>query len=143
MAVPIVYSDRYELDLGGHVWPITKYRLIAQRLTHEHLIHPDSLVEPERCSWEDLALVHTAEYLTKIRDGTLSADEILTMELPWSAELADRFRLMVGGTCLAADLILVMSASSFIGIETTLISKRSTAFNLRTPSSENSWSSGM
>lgn len=112
---PVVYSDRYELDLGGHVWPITKYRLIARRLVDDRLIDADSLLEPSPCSWDELSLVHTPEYLTKIRSGTLSADEILTMELPWSADLAERFRLMVGGTCLAAGLALERGAAVHLG----------------------------
>jgi acetoin utilization deacetylase AcuC-like enzyme len=67
------------------------------------------------CSWEDLALVHTSAYLTKIRAGTLSAQEILTLELPWSADLAARFRLMVGGTCLAADRAVEQGLAVHLG----------------------------
>ena len=39
-----VYSDRYQIDLGLHVFPTAKYRLIAERLSQR----PDiTLVEPE------------------------------------------------------------------------------------------------
>jgi acetoin utilization deacetylase AcuC-like enzyme len=58
-------------------------------------------VEPVEASWEDLALVHTAEYLDKLRSNTLTAEDIATLELPWQPALADAFRLMVGGTCAA------------------------------------------
>ena len=102
----IVYSRHYEVDLGGHVWPIAKYRLIAARLTDAGHIHRASFVEPEPCSWEDLALVHTPEYLDKVRHGRLSEAEIQTLELPWIPELVDGFRLMTGGTCRAAELAL-------------------------------------
>jgi acetoin utilization deacetylase AcuC-like enzyme len=96
VSVQIIYSPRYELDLGSHVWPTSKYRLIAERLH-------GPFVEPVPCSWEDLALVHTPEYLHKIRKNTLSGDEIRTLELPWWPELGDGFRLMTGGTCAAAE----------------------------------------
>jgi acetoin utilization deacetylase AcuC-like enzyme len=96
-----VYSDRYQIDLGLHVFPTAKYRLIAERLSRR----PDiTLVEPEPASWAQLALVHTAEYLAKMRDGTLGETEVDQLELPWSAEMVEGFRLMVGGTVQAGLL---------------------------------------
>jgi acetoin utilization deacetylase AcuC-like enzyme len=97
--VKVVYSDRYEIPLPGHIWPTTKYRLIAGRLRSNPAV---AFVEPPQASWEDLALVHTAEYLAKLRDGTLTPGDIATMELPWVPGMADGFRLMVGGTIAAA-----------------------------------------
>jgi acetoin utilization deacetylase AcuC-like enzyme len=98
--VKVVYSPRYEVSLPGHIWPTSKYRLIAQRLGARHL------VQPTQAPWEDLALVHTGEYLEKLRSNTLTPDDIATLELPWQPELADVFRLMAGGTCAAAAAAL-------------------------------------
>jgi acetoin utilization deacetylase AcuC-like enzyme len=96
-----VYSDRYQIDLGLHVFPTAKYRLIAERLSQR----PDiTLVEPGPATWAQLALVHTAEYLAKMRDGTLGETEVDQLELPWSAEMVEGFRLMVGGTVQAGLL---------------------------------------
>jgi acetoin utilization deacetylase AcuC-like enzyme len=93
-----VYSDRYQIDLGLHVFPTAKYRLIAERLSQR----PDiTLVEPGPATWAELALVHTAEYLGKMRDGTLGDTEVDQLELPWSSEMVEGFRLMVGGTIQA------------------------------------------
>src|SRR5580765_4695944 len=93
-----VYSDRYQIDLGLHVFPTAKYRLIAERLSQR----PDiTFVEPEPATWAQLALVHTAEYLAKMRDGTLGEAEVDQLELPWSAGMVEGFRLMVGGTIQA------------------------------------------
>lgn len=102
----IVYSRNYEVDLGGHVWPIAKYRLIAARLVDAGRVRREAFAEPEPCSWEDLALVHTPEYLDKVRHGNLTEDEIRTLELPWIPELVEGFRLMTGGTCQAARMAL-------------------------------------
>lgn len=108
----IVYSPRYEINLPGHIWPTSKYRLIAERLGgSEHV----SFVEPAPASWDDLALVHTAEYLAKLRNDTLSADEIATLELPWTPEMADAFRLMVGGTCMATAAALEDGRAAHLG----------------------------
>jgi acetoin utilization deacetylase AcuC-like enzyme len=113
--VSIVYSSRYEIDLGGHIWPTTKYRRIAERLAAERIVGPSSFVEPHLCTWDDLPLAHTADYLDKVRTSTLSAEEIATLELPWLPGIADGFRLMTGGTCQAAELAVEQGAAAHLG----------------------------
>ena len=94
----VFFSPRYEVTLPGHVWSTSKYRLVAERLRDARY----EFVEATEASWDDLALVHTGEYLEKLRSGTLSDADIATMELPWRAEFAETFRVMAGGTCAAA-----------------------------------------
>ena len=106
----VFYSPRYEVALPGHIWPTSKYRLIAARLGSRV-----SLIEPREASWEDLALVHTGEYLHKLRTSTLTADEIATLELPWQPQLADAFRLMVGGTIDTAAAALDEGRAAHLG----------------------------
>jgi acetoin utilization deacetylase AcuC-like enzyme len=60
-------------------------------------------------------MVHTREYLDKLRNDTLTPDEIATLELPWISQLADLFRLMVGGTCAAASAALEEGMSAHLG----------------------------
>jgi acetoin utilization deacetylase AcuC-like enzyme len=108
--LPVVYSPRYEIKLPGHVWPTDKYRLIAEQLPSEV-----EWREPREASWDDLALVHTSEYLAKIREDRLTANEIATLELPWHPALADGFRLMVGGTCDAARAALDRGLAAHLG----------------------------
>jgi acetoin utilization deacetylase AcuC-like enzyme len=107
--VKVFYSPRYEVSLPGHIWPTSKYRLIARRIPEEYI------VEPEEASWEDLALVHTGEYLEKLRTNTLTPEDIATLELPWQPQLADAFRLMVGGTCGAAGAALDDGRAAHLG----------------------------
>jgi acetoin utilization deacetylase AcuC-like enzyme len=95
----IYHSPAYELDLGGHIWPTSKYRLIAEALLRSSVVGPTAFAEPALCGWDDLGLVHTPEYLHKVRTLSLSAEEIATLELPISDALVEGFRLMVGGTC--------------------------------------------
>jgi acetoin utilization deacetylase AcuC-like enzyme len=111
--VKVAYSPRYEVTLPGHIWPTSKYRLIARRLAicASHV----TLFEPAPASWDDLALVHTAEYLDKLRTGTLSAEDIATLELPWQPDFADAFRLMVGGTIAAAQAALDDGRAAHLG----------------------------
>jgi len=98
----VVYSARYQIDIGLHVFPTSKYRLVHARLLETGVIQPSDVLEPSPASWDDLALVHTNEYLSKMRDGTMTDDDIAQLELPWSREMVDGFRVMVGGTVQAA-----------------------------------------
>jgi acetoin utilization deacetylase AcuC-like enzyme len=98
----VVYSPQYRIDLGLHVFPTAKYRLVCERLIEFGLVQPSDIVEPQPASWDDLALVHSAEYLAKLRDGTMSDEDVAQLELPWSREMVDGFRVMVGGTIQAA-----------------------------------------
>ena len=107
-----VYSARYEIPLPGHIWPTSKYRLIADRLRGDAGY---TLVEPSPASWDDLALVHTAEYIARLRDNTLTPEDIATLELPWVPALADGFRLMVGGTIAAGAAALEDGVAAHIG----------------------------
>lgn len=104
----VFYSPRYEIQLPGHVWPTSKYRLIAGRLSRP-------TIEPSMASWDDLALVHAKDYLDKLRTNTLTPDDIATLELPWVPELADGFRLMVGGTIAAAAAALEDGLAAHLG----------------------------
>jgi len=106
--VKVFYSPRYEISLPGHIWPTSKYRLIAARLSQP-------AIEPSVASWDDLALVHAPEYLDKLRTNTLTADEIATLELPWTPALADGFRLMVGGTIAAAAAAVEDGRAAHLG----------------------------
>ena len=108
----VVYSARYHIDIGPHVFPTRKYPLVHARLIENGVIEPSDVVEPAPASWDDLSRVHTAEYLSNMRDGTLSASQAAQLELPWSAELVDAFRIMVGGTVHAARIATGVEPSS-------------------------------
>ncbi len=108
----VLYSSQYELSLPGHVWPTGKYRLVADMLSGTPGLE---FVEPRAISWDDLALVHTREYLEKLRLDKLTPGEIATLELPWRRELAEGFRLMVGGTCDAVAAALEHGRAAHVG----------------------------
>ena len=102
----IVYSPRYQIDIGAHVFPTRKYPLLRDLLIRRNLAAPGDFTEPEPISWEDLALVHTAGYLDKLRHPTMSLAEAARVEIDASAPVVEGFRLMAGGTLLAARLAL-------------------------------------
>ena len=98
----IVYSPDYEVEIGSHVFPTKKFRLVAQRLQAEGLARPQDFVDPGPASREDLRLVHTEEWVAKILDGKAALDDELRMELSWSPALGQAHGKAAAGTILAA-----------------------------------------
>src|SRR5205807_10229830 len=102
----LVYSDDYYLPIGAHVFPAEKYRLIHKRLLDTGLAKTADFVTPQIASDEDILLVHTPEYVHKLKTGTLSKMEEMQMEVPYSPELVKALWLSAGGSILAAELAL-------------------------------------
>jgi len=100
----VVYSARYHIDIGLHVFPTLKYRLVHDSLVARGTVRAEDFIEPQPATWDELALVHTSEYLEKMRTGTMMPDDIAQLELPWSEDMVEGFRLMVGGTIQAARI---------------------------------------
>ena len=98
----VVYSPAYHVDIGLHVFPTDKYRRVRDRLVETGVVSPSEFVEPQPATWEELALVHTPEYLETLRAGTMTLEDVAQLELPWSPDMVEGFRLMVGGTIEAA-----------------------------------------
>jgi len=102
----LVYSDDYYLPIGSHVFPAEKYERIHKRLIESGVAESEDFVAPQPASDEDILLVHTPQYVHKLKTGTLSAREELEMEIPFSPELVRAFWLAAGGSMLAADYAL-------------------------------------
>src|SRR3954469_25821777 len=102
----LVYSDDYYLPIGAHVFPGEKYRLVHARLLKEKIAAASDFVTPKPASDEDILLVHTPDYVSKLKNGTLSPLEEAQMEVPYSPELVRAFWLAAGGSIQAAELAL-------------------------------------
>ncbi len=102
----LVYHPRYDLNLGPHVFPSQKFRLIYEMLLRDGIAGPRDFLEPRPASDDDLLRVHTAEWVNKLRTGNLTASEIMRLEVPYSPELAEAVWLAAGGTILAAQRAL-------------------------------------
>jgi acetoin utilization deacetylase AcuC-like enzyme len=99
----VSYTPRYYADIGeGHVFPIRKFELVRDLLVSEGTLRPSEIVEPEPASIEDVLLVHTEDYVTRLRAGRLTTRELRRLGLPWSKALVRRSFLASGGTLLAA-----------------------------------------
>lgn len=97
----IVYSPKYYANIGNHVFPMEKYRLIIEKLLDNGIILKRDIVQVSLPIDEDLLLVHSPLYLDKLKRGRMSHNEIQILELPYSRELFDAFRYSCSGTTQA------------------------------------------
>jgi len=82
----LIYSDKYDLHLGDHVFPSSKYRLIHEKLLESQLASATDFLEPQPAedtegvscgAWtQDAAQNVTAEYLSD-----LSVQQMRRMEV--------------------------------------------------------------
>jgi len=56
----IVYHDRYDLNLGAHVFPSQKFRLIYEMLLKEGLAKQEDFLRPNSAKDEDILRVHAS-----------------------------------------------------------------------------------
>jgi acetoin utilization deacetylase AcuC-like enzyme len=111
----LVYHQGYDLNLGAHVFPSQKFRLIRQRLIDDGFAAPEDFVEPDAASDEDLMRVHERGWIERLKTGRLTQDEILQLEIPYSPEMARAFCLAAGGSILAARLALQQGVGYNVG----------------------------
>jgi len=101
------YHPDYFLPLPpGHPFPMAKYPLLFDLLLSEGIIAAEDVIQPVEAAVEDLALVHTPQYLQRLADGALDAAEIRKLGVPWSGALWRRSRLAAQGTIEAARAAL-------------------------------------
>lgn len=111
----LVYHEGYDLNLGSHVFPSKKYRMIRERLLADGFAEPGDFVEPEPAADEDLLLVHQKGWITRLKNGTLDYLELIKLEIPFSHRMVEAFWLAAGGTTLAARLALESGIGFNIG----------------------------
>ncbi len=99
----VSYCDGYSVRLPqGHPFPISKFTALHGILLGKGVIQQDDVRPPQQAEWEDLARVHTWDYLDKLRMGKLDQRELRRLGLPWSEALVRRSRFAVQGTINAA-----------------------------------------
>jgi len=109
----VYYSPYYYAEIGeNHVFPIKKFELVRNQLLHEGTLQSSEIIEPEPVEIEDVLLVHTEDYVTRLRTGNLTTKEIRRLGLPWSEALVRRSFLATSGTINAARFALENSVAS-------------------------------
>jgi len=102
LPLKFVYSPRYDLQLGSHVFPSQKYKMIHDRMVREGFAGREDFEEPAPATDADMLLVHHRVWVDKLHEGTLTLHELMKLEIPYSHEMVAGFWLMTGGTIQAA-----------------------------------------
>ena len=111
----LVYSEKYFLPIGEHVFRGDKYRLIRERLFEQSVVDESDFLLPRPASESDVMLAHSPYYVHKLMEGSLTAREELEMEIPYSLQVVDAFLMHTGGSILAAERALVDGVCVNIG----------------------------
>jgi acetoin utilization deacetylase AcuC-like enzyme len=98
----VVHSDGYFADIGAHVFPIRKFRLVREEIVRRGLLPDGRILEPEPATRDVIQRVHDRGYVEKLVLGKLSVLEEAVLELPYSKQLVEASFLGAGGSILAA-----------------------------------------
>ena len=97
----VVYHPRYDLDLGTHVFPSQKFKMVHDALLEEGLADQADFLLPEPAADEDVRRVHTPAYVQKLQTDSLTLSERMKLEIPVSELTVQAFWLSAGGSILA------------------------------------------
>lgn len=110
-----MYSKKYnDINLGNHVFPIEKYRKIAERIIREKIASPSNFVEPEPEPDDFFLLAHTKEYMEDLNELRLTHRTMFS-EMPLTKAIVDGFKLMACGSYQAAKISLDTKVAMHIG----------------------------
>ncbi|MEO0070166.1 MAG: histone deacetylase [candidate division WOR-3 bacterium] len=109
-----VFSDRYHFNIGVHVFPTEKYKLVKERLVSEGLARDGDFFEPPEPSVDDVRLVHTREYVEDLLNLRWTSRTVRS-ELPLTWEIVQGYFLHTAGTILTCRFALENSVSMHIG----------------------------
>jgi len=97
----VVYHPRYDLDLGPHVFPSQKFKMVHDALLEEGLADEGDFLEPGSALDDDVLRVHTPGYVRKLQTDSLTLSERMKLEIPVSESTVQAFWLAAGGSILA------------------------------------------
>lgn len=109
-----IYSDKVHADIGEHVFPMHKYKLIRQRLIKEGFLTENDFLEPESATIDDLLLVHTREYVDDFMSLKWTA-RTERSELPLTEDVKRSYLFGTGGTILTCQKALETGIAVNIG----------------------------
>ena len=114
-SLPVIHHPLYEVNIGAHVFITAKFRLVRERLIEDGTIKESDILTPEPVTDDDVALVHTREYIDKINTGRLSNAEELMLEVPSTPELREAMWLCAGGSTLTGRKALERRVAAHLG----------------------------
>ena len=99
----VVTIPNFQLD--GHVFPMSKYQEVYERLIQHHILEASDFSVSESITSDDLALVHDTAYLDDLYQLRLT-ERTQRSELPLTQSMTDFYIKSTGGTLTAGRLAL-------------------------------------
>jgi len=118
----VVYHPRYDLDLGPHVFPSQKFKMVHDALLEEGLAGESDFVEPHPATDEEVLRVHTPAWLRKLQTDSLTLSERMKLEIPVSEATVQAFFLAAGDRSWRGEMLFKMdSPQTSLAVSTTRI----------------------
>jgi acetoin utilization deacetylase AcuC-like enzyme len=110
----VLYSPEYECDIGRHVFPTQKFRLVRDALHADGALAAHDLIPAAPAPRDDLLLVHTPEYLDDLEHLHWTQRTRMS-ELPLSPGIVRAYVVAAGGTTRAAAEALSRGVAVHLG----------------------------
>ena len=105
MDLPVVNHEDYFAKIGDdHKFPINKFGELADYLIQNKIVK--KFYQPYACSLETLSYAHSKDYISKIKNKTLSKEEVKKIGFPLVESVVQRSLVATGGTVLASKLAI-------------------------------------
>lgn len=103
----VFFSDLQPLNLPtGHIYPADKYFRLRQQLVQQNILSLEQLIPAQPAVARQILRVHTQPYYDAVCSGTLNAQQLRVLGLPWTERLVMRAHLGVGAVIAAAQSAL-------------------------------------
>ena len=105
MELPVVNHEDYFAKIGDdHKFPINKFGELANYLTQNKIVK--KFHKPYACSFETLSYAHSENYISSIKNKTLSKEGVKKIGFPLIDSVVQRSLVATGGTVLASKLAI-------------------------------------
>ena len=105
MELPVVNHEDYFAKIGDdHKFPINKFGELANYLIQNKIVN--KFHKPYACSLETLSYAHSENYISSIKNKTLSEDGVKKIGFPLIDSVVQRSLVATGGTVLASKLAI-------------------------------------
>lgn len=103
----IAWNEHYTIPLPeGHRFPMIKYDLIPEQLLYEGTITAKNIFSPSELDENALFGIHDKYYWRKLKQGTLTKEEVRKTGFPYSEKLVKRELVILQGSIDCAKYAL-------------------------------------
>ena len=105
MDLAVVNHEDYFAKIGDdHKFPINKFGELANYLIQNKIVK--KFHKPYACSLETLSYAHSKDYISNVKNKTLSKEEVKKIGFPLVDSVVQRSLVATGGTVLASKLAI-------------------------------------